>query len=149
MQKEWFLKNEQATLDLGKQLSQRVPSVGMIYLHGELGAGKTTFVRGFLRGCGFTDKVKSPTYTLLEPYQIGDKYIYHVDLYRLKNPTELNDLGFRDYFDLGIFLVEWPEQGEGYLVPPDLTFIFAHQDEGRKVTGIASHEGGAAILNQF
>src|SRR3989338_6111651 len=103
MQREWFLKNEQATLDLGKRLSQLMSPIGMIYLQGELGAGKTTFVRGFLRGSGFTDKVKSPTYTLLEPYQIGNRYIYHVDLYRLKNPTELNDLGFRDFFFFCVF----------------------------------------------
>ncbi len=149
MKKEWGLENEKATLALGKKLSQLVPPVSMIYLQGELGAGKTTFVRGFLSGFGFKGKVKSPTYTMLETYHVGDKYVYHADLYRLKSPAELNDLGFRDYFDLGIFLVEWPELGEGYLVSPDFVFVFSHEKVGRKVICTVSHERGERLLRQL
>jgi tRNA threonylcarbamoyladenosine biosynthesis protein TsaE len=122
----------------------------MIYLHGELGAGKTTLVRGFLRGCGYSAAVKSPTYTIVEPYKIEHKIIYHFDLYRLTNAAELAYIGGRDYFgEDAICLIEWPEHGSGFLPAPDLVCVLT-QEQGnlkhRTVLIRATSEVGQRIL---
>ena len=112
-------------INFGKVLAEEVPRICfkpfIICLRGELGAGKTTLVRGFLRAFGFKGRVKSPTFTILEPYQIQDQTIYHLDLYRLNNECDLEYIGIRDYLATGaIFLIEWPEKAEKILPVPDL-----------------------------
>ena len=119
----------QDTEDFGGQLARARPEgdpLAVLYLTGELGAGKTTFARGFLRALGVTDPVRSPTYTLLELYPAGSLTLVHVDLYRLKDATELETLGLRELARPDfLWLIEWPENGAGRLPPPDLTLRFA------------------------
>ncbi len=116
------LTDEDATLALGERLATYFASPQVIFLHGELGAGKTTLSRGFLRGAGHTGSVKSPTYTLVEPYEdIADGPIFHFDLYRLGDAQELYYLGLGDYLSSGgTLLIEWPERAAEQLPPPTL-----------------------------
>lgn len=119
----------------------------LIFLHGLLGAGKTTLVRGYLRACHIEGKIKSPTYTLVEPYEMGVQKVFHFDLYRINDPAELNYLGLEEYFvDDHICFVEWPEQGGDYLPKADLNihieFVGAHQ---RKIQIEAQSEMGELI----
>lgn len=123
-----FLENEAAQLRLASVLATHCEAGSVIFLEGDLGAGKTTLVRGFLKSLGFQGNVKSPTYTLVEPYQLADQSIYHFDLYRLGEPDELEYAGGRDYFDgESICLIEWPEKAEGYLPEPDLVCQLSYQ----------------------
>tara|TARA_B100000989_G_scaffold217644_1_gene165846 strand:+ start:424 stop:954 length:531 start_codon:yes stop_codon:yes gene_type:complete len=105
----------------------------VIFLQGDLGTGKTTFARGFLRGYGFQGAVKSPTYTIVEPYEFKHCSIFHFDLYRLSTPEEAAFLGVEEYFrEETICLVEWPERGRGWLPPPDLTITLSVSGTGRE-----------------
>lgn len=117
---------------IGRLLAQYLPASCVIYLEGDLGAGKTTLARGLLRGLGHQGAVKSPTYTLVEPYEVHGRHCFHFDLYRLGDPEELEFLGVRDMLQgEALLLVEWPERGVGALPAPDLVIKIAYQGGGR------------------
>lgn len=127
-----YLKNEEETERLGAGLWALLPAKCLIFLQGELGAGKTTLVRGFLRAAGFSGTVKSPTYNLVEEYVIGKQRIFHFDLYRLVDPEELEWMGIRDYFDQdGICFIEWPDKGQGFLPEPDIVITLHAEGQAR------------------
>lgn len=141
---------EQEQEALGAALSRVAPTTCLIYLTGDLGAGKTTLTRGFLRGLGYTGSVKSPTYTLIEPYEIGMRRCYHLDLYRLADPDEIEYLGLRDMLqEEAVILVEWPEQGRGALPPPDLMVRIRYRQGGRELTFEAETGAGTETLEKL
>ena len=129
-----YLADEQAMSDFGARIARITEGHGLIFLEGNLGMGKTTLSRGIIRGLGHVGAVKSPTFTLVEPYEIGDIRAFHFDLYRLVDPEELEFLGIRDYFeDDALCLIEWPDKGAGFLPKPDLTITISPQDSGRSL----------------
>jgi len=129
-----FLQNEAETMELGAAVATLLPFGGVVFLYGDLGAGKTTMVRGLLRSLGFAGTVKSPTYTLVEPYRIDDRDIYHFDLYRLGDPEELEYLGIRDYLRKGaLCLIEWPEKADGFICKADLSVALEYKNQARSV----------------
>jgi tRNA threonylcarbamoyladenosine biosynthesis protein TsaE len=133
----------------GAALAAASPTACVIYLEGELGAGKTTLVRGFLRGLGYQGLVKSPTYTLMEPYDLDDRHCYHFDLYRLADPGELEYLGIRDLLEVqAVLLVEWPERGRGELPEPDLHIHIHYQGEGRRIEVLAKTPVGRELMQR-
>ncbi|HDK03015.1 MAG TPA: tRNA (adenosine(37)-N6)-threonylcarbamoyltransferase complex ATPase subunit type 1 TsaE [Gammaproteobacteria bacterium] len=132
---------------LGAALAHACPPGLLIHLEGELGTGKTTLVRGFLAALGHRGPVRSPTYTLVEPYELGARLVYHLDLYRLADPEELEFLGIRDLLDgEAICLVEWPERGAGLLPSGDLVLRLTYAGPGRRVCLRAGTPAGAAVL---
>ncbi len=141
----------QDTEDFGWQLACARPeadtALAVVYLTGELGAGKTTFARGFLRALGVADAIPSPTYTLLEIYSAGAVTGVHLDLYRVAVPRELESLGLREWARPGcVWLIEWPERGTGWLPPPDLTAAFSAGTHGHEIEVSAGSAPGAAWL---
>ncbi len=118
--------------NFGSHLANTCQSRCSLHVCGDLGVGKTTLVRGFLRALGHTGIVKSPTYTIVEPYQIGDRKIYHFDFYRLGDPEELEYLGIRDYLEENmIALIEWPEKGGTFTPTPNIQIQLFHHGEAR------------------
>ena len=125
------LRDAEETVRWGASLAERLRGE-LVFLRGELGAGKTTLVRGILRGFGHQGAVKSPTYTLLEPYELGDRRIYHFDFYRIEDPEELSFIGIDELLaDTALKLVEWPERAGDRLPAPDVELALTITDEGR------------------
>jgi tRNA threonylcarbamoyladenosine biosynthesis protein TsaE len=153
-----FLPDEAATLALGRALAVGLKPGMVVYLKGDLGAGKTTLARGALAGLGHTGKVKSPTFTLVEPYDLSRLYLYHFDFYRFGSSnssrpisdSEWEDAGFRECFDdRSVCLVEWPERAGSRLPLPDLTLNLELQGTGRSAAIAAQTEAGRECLERL
>lgn len=147
------LNNEQDTQNLAQVLATHFRS-GVIYLIGDLGAGKTTLSRYFLQHLGHQSAVKSPTYTLVEPYQIQRQDIFHFDLYRLNDPYELELMGIRDYLETpnALFLFEWPSKGGDEIPPADLIIEIKKSEDELSRTAMLSSSSAAlqqALEQQF
>lgn len=142
------LADSAATEQAGALLGGVLPEGDLvIYLQGDLGAGKTTLVRGLLQGLGHTGRVPSPTYTLVEPYSLGRRELKHLDLYRIADPEEVAYLGIRD--SGGILLVEWPERGVHFLPPPDMVCRLSTAAPGRVLEVGGSSEAGKAVTQAW
>jgi tRNA threonylcarbamoyladenosine biosynthesis protein TsaE len=147
---EAHLNDEIATVAMGNKVAAIIEQGAVIYLHGDLGAGKTTFTRGVVQGFGHTGKVKSPTYTLVEPYELTRANVYHFDLYRLGDPEELEYMGIRDYFsEQAICIVEWPEKGGEFIPVPDLDITLSYVGDERKIVINSASERGIAIVEKL
>jgi len=129
-----LLTDPQSTLAFGASLAKKLPRKGVVFLHGPLGAGKTTLVRGLLQAAGHQGSTKSPTYTLVEPYKIENRKFYHFDFYRISDPEELEYMGIRDYLhENALCLIEWPEKGEDFLPKADLELSLRYEGEQRSI----------------
>lgn len=148
------LADEQATLKLGNDFARSLMAGVNVYLHGDLGAGKTTLVRGALNGLGFFGKVKSPTYTLVEPYQVQlsntTADVYHFDLYRFMDEEEWDAAGFRDYFNShSICLIEWPDKAGSLIPQADIDVYLELNGEGRMARLIGNTTAGKECLERY
>ncbi|RFU46408.1 tRNA (adenosine(37)-N6)-threonylcarbamoyltransferase complex ATPase subunit type 1 TsaE [Paraburkholderia sp. DHOC27] len=167
LERHFTLADEAATSAFGVRFAKAIESLRhvqqpvsghafhglQVQLTGDLGAGKTTLVRATLRGLGHTGRVRSPTYTLVEPYTVavpdGELALYHFDLYRFTDPAEWADAGFREYFDSGaVCLVEWPQRAGGLLGVPDLVFSLDVDGDGRVLIARAYSDSGKACLER-
>tara|TARA_R110002096_G_scaffold65006_1_gene158244 strand:- start:25383 stop:25835 length:453 start_codon:yes stop_codon:yes gene_type:complete len=145
------LPNEQATIDFASKLLALMPSdlAGWtLLLSGELGAGKSTFARAFIRAAGHSGAVPSPTYTLVEPYDVSRGVIYHIDLYRVSDEGELRYLGFGEMDD-GCRLIEWPERAPDLKQAADLLITLSYDGDGRQADISAISERGAALIQKI
>lgn len=141
------INTEAETLELASRLGALLKAKGVVYLQGDLGAGKTTFSRGILRSYGYEGAVKSPTFTLVEPYDLQWGQVYHFDLYRIADPEELEFLGIDDYLEGGhLCLVEWSERGQGFLPEADLIVNIEVEKTVRNVAITSKSQFGEKIL---
>ena len=148
MEIEFEFDTPESQMDFGAQLASALRPPCVIFLEGDLGTGKTTLTRGILRGFGHRGAVRSPTYTLVEPYALTDLELYHFDLYRLGDPEELEYLGLRDLLGrASVWVVEWPERGVGLLPKPDLRIQLVHRDLGRHLTLTSMSPSVVAMLS--
>ena len=144
------LTSEKEMLGLGAVLARFLCGEGVIHLSGGLGAGKTTLCRGILRAMGHSGAVKSPTFTLVEPYQISDSEVYHFDLFRLADPGELEYIGIDEYFGKNkLCLIEWPEKALGYLPQHDLEITIDVLGEKRIIDVRSNSQSGEKICTQL
>jgi tRNA threonylcarbamoyladenosine biosynthesis protein TsaE len=147
-----LLTSESQQQALGARLGQALQLINdgfVIFLQGDLGAGKTTLARGVLRALGWTGSVKSPTYTLMEIYDLDQRQLCHLDLYRLAAIEELDFLGLRDVEADSILLIEWPEAFAAALPEPDLTIAITHADNGRRLELHAHSTAAATVLERL
>lgn len=152
LKKEIYCRDEHETEVVAGAIATHASPISKITLSGDLGAGKTTFARGFLRALGYQGAVKSPTYTIVEPYEglgrSGDIKLFHFDFYRIKEVEELELMGIRDYFEQNaIILIEWPEQSGDLLPQIDLVCYIEHHDVGRTFSFEASSDSGKIMLS--
>jgi tRNA threonylcarbamoyladenosine biosynthesis protein TsaE len=141
------LPDEAATQRFGESLAPLIQPGLVIFLEGDLGAGKTTLARALIRALGHAGPVKSPTYSLVEVYVISSLYLYHFDFYRFESPEEFLDAGFSEYFnETAVCLVEWPERAEGCVPKPDLRLHLHHADVGRVLNAVADSPEGMQCI---
>lgn len=142
--------NEAATRSVGEKLAQQAFAPLRIYLSGPLGAGKSSLVRAFLRALGAQGRIKSPSYALVEPYNLSKCAVYHFDFYRFFDQNEWVESGFRDYFEENaVCLVEWPEKAQGLLPMADLYLTLVYEGEGRCIRLEAMSDAGVIVLKQW
>jgi len=145
-----YLSGPEDTIALGAALAPCLEPGLVIYLSGELGAGKTTLARGVLRGLGYTGQVKSPSFALVELYKLSRLYLYHFDFYRFNSPAELGEAGFRDYFSPeAVCLVEWPERAAGAVPAADIRIELKVRETGRDAEICADTEIGRVCLKRL
>jgi len=145
------LPDEGATLSLGAALGAHLEPGLVVHLQGDLGAGKTTFARGLIRSLGYLGRVKSPTFTLVEPYRFSSLSLYHFDFFRFEDPKEWTDTGLDEYFDgSAVILLEWPEKAGPALPSPDLEVRLEHAAENGRLAWLESHtEKGRRCLERM
>lgn len=145
-----FILDENESQHLAIKLASFISFPSKLYFTGEIGMGKTTFIRALLQALGVTDRIKSPTYTLVEEYQIDEKKLLHFDLYRIEVPEELAFLGWEELFSQAqLVCLEWPEKAESMLIKPDIWFEFDYYELRRQLTVIAFSERGETVLKQL
>lgn len=150
LSKTFFLADEAATLHLGQQFSLHLQPGMVVALAGDLGAGKTTFTRGVLRGLGVSERIKSPSYTLLESYECAEFTVFHFDFYRVSRPESLLEIGLEQYFtEQNVCFVEWPELGAGIMPPADVTVTLSLQQSGRQALVQGHSARGLALLGKL
>ncbi|HQT81606.1 MAG: tRNA (adenosine(37)-N6)-threonylcarbamoyltransferase complex ATPase subunit type 1 TsaE [Ferrovum sp. 37-45-19] len=146
----WILHNEMQTLDWGRRFADFVEPAMVVSLYGDLGAGKTTLTRGVLEGLGYSGRVKSPTYPILETYSLARLYFYHFDFYRICDKNELEDSGFRENFGgLGVCFVEWPEKAQDWLPSVDIKININILDNQRELIVTALSKKGVLCLEKW